>query len=249
MISLIHSKTKRSTTQPNKTIKTMKSVNPKNHTNVFYMKDDSYNFLINMRIEKFLSPNNKIIKILKNNKYTIIISEVICYELETIFTKTLEILVCTNKIQDNNNIRFEFCKKFQINIRDKFQVINQLSNCHINFNFFLICDKFILIDCPIQVIVCDFIKQLYSILIEKKDKIFNLIFTFDEYIKSPKSGIISMRNYTFCFNEKKELYYFILDDNFFELDDKFQKRITKLRKIKINGSDQIHDLKVNIYKI
>ena len=58
-----------------------------------------------------------------------------------------------------------------------------------------------------------------------------------------------MRNYTFCFNEKKELYYFILDDNFFELDDKFQKRITKLRKIKINGSDQIHDLKVNIYKI
>ena len=220
-------------------------------------KDESFNYLINMKIEEFLSPDNIIIKILKNKDYTIIISEVKSNRDNNsiIFTKTLEVFVCTNKyLELRSSIRFEFCKKFTLIIKDKLREIHTPSikdkDVEFPLNFFLICDKFLLIDCPIQLIICDFIKQNYSTLLVKTYKrFFNPIFTYDELIKSPSKGVISLRNYVFGLNHNKALYYFIIEDNIFKTIELYPKLKLILRKIPIDKSSTIKDLKVNLYLI
>ena len=214
-------------------------------------RDESFNFLINMNIERFLSPESTIIKTLVNKSYTIIISDDKSdIDQKSSSVKTLEVLVCFNKYQEmRSTIRFEFRNKFKIAISNKLRESNIQSDIDTEveppLNFFIICQKFLLIDSPYEIIICDFIKQNYSILHVKTEKRFlNAIFTFDELIKSPRKGIISIRNYIFGLNQNKALCYFIIEDNLFETIELYNDFKIILRKIQISNFNNIKDFKV-----
>jgi hypothetical protein len=216
----------------------------------FDYKDESYNYLINMKIERFLSPENKILKILRNKLHTLIISEVhdkVSPNFLSNFTKTLEIVVCINIYKEKTNtIRLKFFKKFILTFTEELGIVENHSFSSQKehfFEIFLVNNKFLIIDSAIKILLVDYLNsKSATLLIKSRDRYFNIIYCLEEYVRN-NNGQVNQRGYLFGITHDRSYYYFILDDDLLERNREENFNLV-LKKINIENSESVKDFKV-----
>jgi hypothetical protein len=213
----------------------------------FQSKDDSYNYLINMKIERFLSPEFQILKVIKNKNNTIIITKKVKKKTEMAvipYVNTIEIIITENIYSQNQGrIRYHLLNRMLLNIEEANISSEELNSEENPLTFFHICQKFIIINSKSKVIIADYNNHLYSTIFTKtSERSIQIFYSYDELVGI--DGKILNRSYVFGHNQLGDIYYFTIDDNSFENTEDLKKMNLVMKKLSLCWEEKIKDLKV-----
>ena len=206
------------------------------------LKHDNFKYLIEMKIEKFISPNHDFIKILKNNDRTIIITRERKKKLKQNNSK-FDIIATNNSLLSKEKIKFEFLNKMSLTI-DQYSEISVTEDNEEKLLFLHICENFILINTENSIIIVDYMNNHYSNIFNKtEERQFNIFYNFDELIRVEKKFF--NRSYIFGYDISGDIFFFVIDDNLFENNGSSPHHLI-IRNLKFENiyPDQIMDFKI-----
>ena len=214
-----------------------------NETKLKYSKDDSFNYFMNMKFEKYFSKDHQIVKVLINKFTTLIITKKQDTKPKHPPSSIFDIISIENSYLSDGKIKHRFLNKVTIEVTDDFR-IREGKEEEEKFSFIHICQKFVVINTEYKIVIVDYINNLYSTIFTKNiDRTFDIFYNYDEMIMV--KGKVLNRSYIFGYDKEMKIYFFKIDDDSFEKDNDLDKVNIVMKKLKFDySSDIITDLKV-----
>jgi hypothetical protein len=190
------------------------SNSPENYSFDYDVRDENYHYLINYNFDNIPYSNYEILCTARNNKYIAVLY---------LINKQYELIILFNDNKLTTKVKF---KTYRI-IRLK-QLLNEYNSTYINKDsegrskpkspsIYICCDNYIIIEDSKKIYLLDFTSNKFITLFVKIQQL-NIISAFDELYSY--NNDVHERSYIFCVSDNEDLYYFMLECDFFFKENK-----------------------------